>query len=336
MREWGIQVAQLRSAAIPARIPTIPYPYAPLPTYLEDITIRLAHGLDKLPESVRAKHADFIKRCQRDDGGWAGREGPSDLYYTGFALRGLGMTGELTGSAAERAAQFLNARLGGSAPIIDFLSLVYGGMLLEMSAGINIFANSFGDWRSNVSAALERFRRPDGGYAKTDEGQSSSTYNTFLVVICNELIGRPVVEPERIIEFVKSRRRSDGGFVEIGPMTKSGTNPSAAAGALLRILDGYDQTMRDELINFLLDAQTDEGGFRANTRIPVADVLSTFTALLTLSDLGALEEVDLPAARRYVESMQLPDGGFLGGVWDGGTDVEYTFYGLGGLALLAP
>ena len=34
-------------------------------------------------------------------------------------------------------------------------------------------------------------------YAKTAEGQSSSTYHTFLVVICNELIGRPIVEPAR-------------------------------------------------------------------------------------------------------------------------------------------
>ncbi len=190
-------------------------------------------------------------------------------------------------------------------------------------------------WPLQVSAALERFRRPDGGYAKTDEGQSSSTYHTFLVVICNQLIGRPIVGPEEIVKFVRSRRREDGGFVEIGPMTRSGTNPSAAAAALLRLLDGYDDVVRESLIDFLLDAQTDEGGFRANTRIPTDDVLSTFTALLTLGDLKMLPEIDLPAARRYLQSMELPEGGYLGGVWDGGTDVEYTFYGLGGSALLA-
>lgn len=303
--------------------------------YLEDITVRLAQGIHRLPEPTRARHAEFLRSRQRDDGGFGGREGASDLYYTGFALRGLAMTGELHGPLAERAAAFLRTRLSGSAPIVDFLSLVYGGMLLEMSAGIDIFAASHPEWRAQVSTALERFRRPDGGYAKTDEGQSSSTYHTFLVVICNQLIGRPIEQPERIIEFVKSRRRDDGGFVEIGPMTRSGTNPSAAAAALLRILDGYDPTTREELIDFLVDAQTDEGGFRANTRIPVADVLSTFTGVLTLADLGALGEIDVAAARRYVQSMELPDGGFLGGVWDSATDVEYTFYGLGALALLA-
>jgi len=304
-------------------------------SYLEDITLRLAHGIAALPEATRARHAEFLKAQQRDDGGFAGREGPSDLYYTGFALRGLGMTGELHGPLAERAAAFLKGKLSSEAPIIDFLSLVYGAMLLETSAGIDIFADSHPQWREQVSTALERYRRPDGGYAKTAEGQSSSTYNTFLFVICNQLIGRPIVDPELLVEFVKSRRRDDGGFVEIGPMTKSGTNPSAAAAALLRILDGYDEATRENLIDYLIDNQTDEGGFRANTRIPVADVLSTFTAVLTLADLGMLDEIDKAAARRYVESMELPDGGFLGGIWDSATDCEYTFYGLGALALLA-
>jgi geranylgeranyl transferase type-2 subunit beta len=307
-----------------------------MPSYLEDITVRLAKGVAALPEATRSRHADFLVAQQRDDGGFAGREGGSDLYYTGFALRGLGMTGVLHGSVAERAAAFLKSKLTSEAPIIDFLSLVYGAMLLETSAGIDVFAESAPQWREQVSTALERFRRPDGGYAKTEEGQSSSTYHTFLFVICNQLIGRPIVEPERLIAFVNSRRRDDGGYVEIGPMTKSGTNPSAAAAALLKILHVRNDAARDDLIGYLADNQTDEGGFRANTRIPVADVLSTFTAALTLADLAALDEVDVDAARRYVQSMELPTGGFLGGVWDSATDCEYAFYGLGALALLGP
>lgn len=303
-------------------------------SYLEDITIRLAQGIDKLPEATRSRHAEWLKAQQRPDGGFAGREGGSDLYYTGFALRGLAMVGELHGPLAERAAAFLKTKLSGSAPIVDFLSLVYGGMLLEMSAGIEVFDGANSAWREQVSEALERFRRPDGGYAKTEEGQSSSTYHTFLVVICNQLIGRPIVDPQGIVKFIRSRRRDDGGFVEIGPMTKSGTNPSAAAAALLRILDGYDDATRTALTDYLLDAQTDEGGFRANTRIPVADVLSTFTAMLTLADLGMVKAVDVDAARRFVESMEVAGGGFRGGVWDEATDVEYTFYGLGASALL--
>ena len=68
--------------------------------------------------------------------------------------------------------------------------------------------------------------------------------------------------------------------------------------------------------------------------MPVADLLSTFTALLTLRDLGALDRVDRERARAFAMSLVTPAGGFRAGVWDDQADVEYTFYGLGSLALL--
>jgi geranylgeranyl transferase type-2 subunit beta len=51
--------------------------------------------------------------------------------------------------------------------------------------------------------------------------------------------------------------------------------------------------------------------------------------------MESLSEVDAAAVRRYVQSLEVPQGGFRGGAWDDRPDVEYTFYGLGSLALLA-
>jgi geranylgeranyl transferase type-2 subunit beta len=79
--------------------------------------------------------------------------------------------------------------------------------------------------------------------------------------------------------------------------------------------------------------QTDEGGLSANTRIPFADLLSTFTGLLTLADLDATLRINLPAAERYALSMQSPSGGFMGFALDQTADVEYSFYGIATLAL---
>ncbi|HWB00490.1 MAG TPA: prenyltransferase/squalene oxidase repeat-containing protein, partial [Pirellulales bacterium] len=302
--------------------------------YLADLTLRLASGIAELDEPVRERHAQWLVAQQREDGGFAGRDGPSDLYYTGFALRGLALCGQLAGPTAERAAAYLRRCLTERVPIIDFLSLVYGGLLLELSAGVNPFADAAPGWREAVSSELERFRRADGGYAKTEEGQSSSTYYTFLMAVCNDLIGRAIVEPQRIVKFIASRRRGDGGFVELGPMQTSGTNPTAAAIGTLALLKALDEPTRTAATDYLLDAQTDEGGLRANTRIPIADVLSTFTGLLTLETLGTLGEVDHPAVSRYVRAMESDCGGFRGAEWDAAVDVEYTFYGLGALALL--
>ena len=58
--------------------------------------------------------------------------------------------------------------------------------------------------------------------------------------------------------------------------------------------------------------QSDEGGFTANTRIPFADLLSSFTGLLTLIDLDSASKVNIEAIHRYALSMQSAEGGFVG------------------------
>ncbi len=92
----------------------------------------------------------------------------------------------------------------------------------------------------------------------------------------------------------------------------------------------------ESTIDFLGGMQTEEGGLRANTRIPVADLLSTFTGVVTLIDLRGLDAIDASAALRFARILERPDGGFCGAIWDADADTEYTFYGLGCLGLLSP
>src|SRR4051812_23286281 len=180
-----------------------------MPSYLEQLTLRLAAGIAKLPEETRVRHSRYLLAAQRDDGGFAGREGGSDLYYTGFALRGLAILGELHGEPAQRAAAFLRSRLRGQETIIDFLSLIYGAELLEMAAGVDVFSASDSHWQTAVAEALLKLRRPDGGFAKGAEGTASSTYHTFLVLLCMQLIEQPVPEPEKIVAFLRSQQAPD-------------------------------------------------------------------------------------------------------------------------------
>lgn len=305
-----------------------------MPTYLEDLTLRLAAGIAELPEAVRARHARYLLAAQQADGGFAGREGGSDLYYTGFALRSLAMLGELYGSPAEKAADYLRSRLAGHESIVDFLSLIYGAMLIQNAAGIDVFQDADPNWKDAVAAALEKLRRPDGGYAKAAGGSASSTYHTFLVLLSLQLIDRQPPQQEGIVAFLRSQACEEGGFREIRASKRAGTNPTAAAIGALRILSSVDETTRADTIDFLAEMQTDDGGLRANTRIPIADLLSTFTGLLTLQDLGGANELDLAAVKAFANSLDLEEGGFRGAEWDPAHDVEYTFYGLGTLGLL--
>ena len=122
-------------------------------------------------------------------------------------------------------------------------------------------------------------------------------------------------------------------------MRRGGTNPTAAAVGLLQLTaphgDALLAEVRDGVVDFLAEMASPEGGLRANGRAPLADLLSTFTASWTLHQLGALDRIDADEVRAFAESSERLDGGFHGGIWDEGCDVEYTFYGLGVLGLFS-
>lgn len=302
--------------------------------YLTEMALRLAGGALRLPESLRVAQGHYLRAAQAADGGFAGRQGGSDPYYTGFALRALALVGDWPEAVAHGAAAFLRQQLETPLGSVDFLSLVFSSVLLELTGAAEPFAAAGRDRAAEVSRFLDRFRCNDGGYAKTEQSGHSSTYHTFLATACQELVGLPIAEREKLVALLHQRQRADGGFVELAPLGQSGTNPTAAAIGTLRLLDALDPATAETAAPFLASMQNAEGGLRANGRIPVADLLSTFTGMVALGDLGRLERIDLAAVRRYVESLASPDGGFRGGSWDQATDVEYTFYGLGALALL--
>ena len=303
--------------------------------YLDRLTLQLTAGAAMLPEPLVQRHSQYILRRQQSDGGWSGREGNSDLYYTSFALRSLAILGYLEGDVAVRSAAFLEQQIASQQSIVDLLSLVYGARLIEASSNVNAFADYSSDWEGRLATMLDGLRRKDGGFSKSFEGQAGSTYQTFLVAICRELIGSPLKSDDPAVDFFLSQRQGDGGFLEVRVAKRSGTNPTAAAIGGLTTLDRLTQSISDEASSFLIDRQTDEGGFTANTRMPLPDLLSTFTACLTLKSLGVHDHIDSRGAQRYAESMERPDGGFAGFELDPADDVEYTFYGLGTLALLA-
>ena len=304
--------------------------------YLVRLTARLADGLARLPEARRRRHAVYLRAAQNPDGGFSGREGDSDLYYTGFALRSLAVLGALTPDVCARTAGFLRASLTRHAGVIDFFSLLYTCVLVELFGGEKVLDAATPDWRDRVAATLETFRPADGGYAQTAGGPAGSTYHSFLVGLCYQLLGRDVPDAPSLARFVLSRRRDDGGFVEIGPMKRSGTNPTAAAVGALQIVapaELEEPGLRRGLIDFLAEMASDEGGLRANGRVPLADLLSTFTGAWTLAELGAGDRRDPYQVRAYASAAERGQGGFHGGLWVTGLDVEYTFYGLGVLGV---
>jgi geranylgeranyl transferase type-2 subunit beta len=305
--------------------------------YLVRLANRLSSHLLDLDDDRRLRHREFLLSHQCEDGGFRGREGDSDLYYTAFAVRGLGLLGGLKPAECERLAAYLRQHDWRSLGVIDLMNWLSIALAVQVYGGEDILQGESSKiaWADEMAAMLESVRTADGGYAKSTEGASGSTYHTFLVVLTCELLGRGLPRPREVVQFLYDRQRDDGGFVEIGPMKRSGTNPTAAASATLLLLDGMDEELKTDITEFLREVRSDEGGLQANTRIPFGDSLSTFTGLLTALDLGLDGVVDVDRAHAWLTGqLEFPTGGFRAATWDENADVEYTFYGLGLLALL--
>lgn len=306
--------------------------------YLIDLAQHLQSGLSSTPTDRWERHREFILKHQCDDGGFRGREGDSDLYYTGFALRALMLLGGMNSETTDQVSSYLSGERDRTHTPVDVLNWMSGALAVQLAGGPDLLAGDAAatEWTTRAFEELDSLRRDDGGYAKGPEGKLSSTYQTFLVVVTHDLFGRPVPEPSKLIDFLFDRQREDGGFVEIAPMRRSGTNPTAAAVATLKLLGAVDAPLIADVRDFLKDVQQDDGGVAANTRIPFGDALSTFTALNSLRDL----QVD-PAGLRFsardfvLQGLEFPTGGFRAALWDEQADIEYTYYALGILGMTA-
>ena len=315
-----------------------PTPPAAAPTgiYLIDLASRLARGCAAISPDAADRHAAFVLAQRRDDGGYGGRAteheaGESDLYYTSFALRSLAMLGRL-GGETDATARFLQDADPLACDVIDLMNWLASALAIQSAGGPDLVGDRAATLAEAVAARLAAHRTSDGGFSKEPGGRTGSMYASFLAVLAHQLVGLAVPDPASLVAFVLDRQRDDGGFVEIAPMKRSGTNPTAAAAAILRIHGAHNRVHPDDLRDFLADVRT-EGGLAANTRVPLADGLSTFTGLLTDRDWG-LAALSPTAVRGFVaEQLELPAGGFRAAGWDDTADVEYTFYGLGCLAL---
>lgn len=314
--------------------------------YLFRLDERLSLGLSRLDAAKREKHRLFLLSQQNTDGGFGGRGLPSedpsappegresDLYYTAFGIRALAALKSFGADDARRVSGYLLQSRQRQASVIDVVSWLYSALMVQAASGIDVLADADPDWPKQLAAILEGFRTSDGGYAKTREGAIGSTYHSFLVALCFELIGQQVPTPELLVKFIHDRQRDDGGFVEIAPMKRSGTNPTAAAVAVLTLHSTVGKHLREDVLAFLKDVRSDEGGFQANSRIPFADSLSTFTGYLTCLDLEERTLLSPTRLEQFILSLEQPLGGFRAASWDQATDVEYTFYALGTLGLI--
>jgi len=274
---------------------------------------RLSAGVATLPEIRRQKHLRWLLNKRQPDGGWAGRKGVSDAYYTDFAMRTLLIQEALSEEILDGISVYLK-NLPPPKRLHDVFSQVsLEGVLRAMRGG---------------DAAL--FDPPP--FCEAEGG--AGPYQGFLAKCCLEWTGREPLPILQEAERWRSFRRSDGGFAQNAKAKRGGVNPTAAALALLDGAGALTEEVRLGALQFIAGLQDETGGIRASAITPAADLLSTFTGLVALFPFENSPPIDQAAARRFVLSLEGEEGGFRAGAWDTEADPEYLFYGLGVEALL--
>jgi len=301
--------------------------------YLVRLTGRILPGVLRETSERRNELRDYFLAALDQNGGFRGRKGGGDLYYSAFALRGLFLLGMLDDTKLlKNVTGFLEEQLRrNDLSPTEILSWTFCASLVNIVQEKELLPEQ----TVFLLHRWERFRRSDGCFAASEKSTVSSTYTTFLTAIFYELLGKS--ERSRTIPFapILERRRSDGGFVELPPLRYSGTNPTAAAVGLLTILE-VPLPEKQKTVEFFCRCQQPSGGFQAHTKIPLPDLLSSFSAVSALYDLDAASHVNQLALRNFVVSLRSPDGGFFGISADQQSDVEYTFYGMALEAMLQP
>jgi prenyltransferase beta subunit len=256
----------------------------------------------------------YIAGLQNSDGGFRGRTSQSDLYYSVFA-------GEILLSAQ---ADFDRAGLIRYLHTIDpqRLDFIHLCCWIRCAADMNILDRQL---KTDFIKRLAAFHCEDGMFHHVTAGRQGSVYGTFLAMSAQQDMDETVAAAESLILKLDEFRNPDGSYrneLQEG----GGMIPSTAAAMVMLSQSGI--AIEQQTIEWILSCLTDEGGFAVSPMIPVADLLSTATALQALRP--AL--VDLTGIKKrcgsFVEALFQDVGGFCANTFDATIDSEYTFYGL--------
>jgi geranylgeranyl transferase type-2 subunit beta len=301
--------------------------------YLDMLDDSLRPGIAGLSERFKAAQIDFVASRQQPDGGFSGRQGGADLYYTDFALRTLAWLAP-EHAAFDRAAGYVANLPHKPRTVVECFNYLNVRRLLERH-GSKIADKSA--WQQTPSLLIDGVRQyllPGGGFSRFVGDARASAYHTFLGSLCFQMLGEVMPAIDGAVFAVNELHRPDGGYAEMAEQRVSQTNATAAAVGFLVMHDALPAESMTDTAGFLAKMQSADGGLKAHAAVGAGDLLSTFTGLLTLSSLGRFGEIDAGGAARFLQSTADADGGFLACESDNSADVEYTHYGVATLALL--
>jgi hypothetical protein len=293
--------------------------------FYRQIIVLLGNALNLLDKQGREEVLNFLISQQNPDGGFRDRGGRSDLYYSlfgGLMLRAVeteGLRPKTEVPLPEREAvegsnpcgailklkQFIASKSNSEVPgFIEQCCLA----LLQKELKVNCL--------SRIKTLLKLSR------SFWEERYSINlSYRSFVLFLTLDAV-LPIRKILKIGAKKLLKRTSED---QHSPCSE------VAASVFLQKMMDQDGAEDQELLKSFA-CQT--GGFKAFAHLENADMLSTAVALFALSFASCDLRLLKPVCLDFIE-QNFSDGAFLSGDGDPTADVEYTFYGLLALGVLA-
>lgn len=290
----------------------------------------------------------FVITQKSENGGYIDRAGKADLYYTVFGYT-LALIFDLKLNISKEQNYLERIKQAGNLDFVHAICLVRCFFLLEVIAlkqisGIKAYSFlkiNFGkdilinkliktvkSNCKNIFNEVEEYASKDGGYNhNTKCSQKSTIYANYLVWTMLQDLKAEQLILDKILNANKALRLHNGSFAN-QEMSMDGVTSSTAAGLIM----DFNSTKSKDWLKQMLSKR---GGFMAAREVPIADLLSTSTALLALKLSGENMQDYAENSVNFINLHWDESGGFFGSIADMTCDVEYTYYALLGLGVLS-
>ncbi|MGZ2371260.1 prenyltransferase/squalene oxidase repeat-containing protein [Ancylomarina sp. YFZ004] len=178
---------------------------------------------------------------------------------------------------------------------------------------------------------INTYKSKDGGYNHNRQAADQATvYASFLVWTLFQDLDEDKNCLNEISHPISNLKCSDHSFANDSSSSTGVT--SATAAGLIMTLD--HNATKQGVIDYLMHSYTPRGGFKAAQNLPIADTLSTSTALLAIYMAGENLQSLSDKSIDFINLHWDESGGFFGSIADMTCDVEYTYYALLGIGIL--
>lgn len=293
---------------------------------LREEMMAVAKGSSKVLGEATDLIRGFLESQVHPQGGMVNRAGNSDLYYGFFGMECQQVVG-LSLNYREWEA-YLNS-----------FDLNYGDDLVHLGCLVRCWANMpketfLDDLREHFRERLDQFKSQDGSFHTLKDQSKGSAYGCFVAMDTYHNLGFEVPDADAVINRILKVKTPTGAFAFEEGMPE-GTTPTTAAALVALASLHYPLDQLNQSRDWLLSRWQDNGGILAVPEAPMPDLLSTATALHTLSKLGVSFDDKKEACLDFIDSLWVNRGGFYAHWSDDVLDVEYLFYALLALGHLA-